>query len=73
MKPYKEALLTDRIPAHSLQVDDLDAERKRLAERGVEFAQEPIDAGPVQLAVFDDTCGNLIQLVEAADGGGGQR
>ena len=64
IKPYKKALVSDGIPAHSFQVDDLDMERKRLGDHGVEFVQEPMDAGPVRMAVFNDTCGNLIQLVE---------
>ena len=62
--PYKSALVTDGIPAASFQVDDLDAEHQRLEELGVEFTQVPIDAGPVKMAVLDDTCGNLIQLIE---------
>lgn len=67
VKPYKEALVSDGIPAHSFQVQDLDAERKRLGDLGVEFTVEPMDAGPVRMAVFDDTCGNLIQLIEMMD------
>ncbi|MGY6706263.1 VOC family protein [Roseinatronobacter sp.] len=67
VKPYREALVVDGIPAHSFQVKDLDAERKRLGERDVMFVQEPMDAGPVRMAVFDDTCGNLIQLIEMRD------
>jgi len=62
--PYKTALVEDGIPATSFQVDDLDAEVARLTDRGVTFTQEPMDAGPVRMAVFDDTCGNLIQLVQ---------
>ena len=67
VKPYKEALVSDGIPAHSFQVQDLDAERKRLGDLSVEFTVEPMDAGPVRMAVFDDTCGNLIQLIEMMD------
>ena len=67
VKPYQEALVSDGIPAHSFQVQDLDAERKRLGDLGVEFAVEPMDAGPVRMAVFDDTCGNLIQLIQMMD------
>ncbi len=67
VKPYKNALLSDGIPAHSFQVADIDAERKRLGELGVEFVQEPVDAGPVRMAVFNDTCGNLIQIIEMTD------
>ena len=67
VKPYKEALVSDGIPAHSFQVQDLDAERKRLGDLGVVFTLEPMDSGPVRMAVFDDTCGNLIQLIEMMD------
>lgn len=62
--PYKQALVKDGIPATSFQVDDLDAEFKRLQGLGVRFTQAPMDAGPVRIAVLDDTCGNLIQLMQ---------
>lgn len=62
--PYKAALVADGIAAHSFQVTDLAAEHKRLAAAGVRFTMEPTDAGPVRMAVFDDTCGNLVQLIE---------
>ena len=64
VRPFKEAILADNIPAHSFQVQDLNAEWKKLVERGVMFIAEPMDAGSVHMAVFDDTCGNLIQLIE---------
>ncbi|MBY5696169.1 VOC family protein [Rhizobium leguminosarum] len=63
-KPYKSALVADGIPATSFQVDDLDAEYQRLRDLGVRFTAEPMDAGTVRMAVFDDTCGNLIQIIE---------
>ena len=47
----------------TFQVDDLDAEHKRLKGIGVKFTQQPTDAGPARIAFFDDTCGNLIQRV----------
>ncbi|KHQ49857.1 Glyoxalase/bleomycin resistance protein/dioxygenase [Mameliella alba] len=65
--PFKEALVADGIAAHSFQVQDLDAEWKKLTDRGVEFTTEPMDAGAVHMAVFDDTCGNLIQLIQMKD------
>ena len=65
--PYKKALVADGIPAHSFKVDDLNAECKRLRGLDVKFVQEPVDAGSVRMAVFDDTCGNLIQIVEMKD------
>jgi len=57
-----------RTPAASFKVDDLKKEFERLRHLGVEFTIEPMDAGPVRMAVLDDTCGNLIQLVEMAEG-----
>jgi len=62
--PYRAALREDGIPMASFQVEDLNAEYTRLLEQGVSFSQPPLDAGDVKMAVFDDTCGNLIQLVE---------
>ena len=66
--PYKSSLVNDGIPAASFKVDDIDKEFERLRDLGVKFTQEPIDAGPVRIAVFDDTCGNLIQLVQMGGG-----
>ncbi|WP_175664662.1 VOC family protein [Burkholderia ambifaria] len=62
--PYRQALYEDGIPAASFQVDDLDAEFARLDALGVRFTLAPIDAGPVRIAVLDDTCGNLVQLMQ---------
>jgi len=62
--PYKSALVNDGIPAASFKVDDLAKEFERLRGLGVAFTVEPMDAGPVRMAVLDDTCGNLIQLIE---------
>jgi catechol 2,3-dioxygenase-like lactoylglutathione lyase family enzyme len=67
-RPFKSSLVNDGIPAASFKVDDLEKEFERLRHLGVEFTVEPIDAGPVRMAVFDDTCGNLIQLVEMVEG-----
>jgi catechol 2,3-dioxygenase-like lactoylglutathione lyase family enzyme len=61
-KPFKEALVADGIPFTSFAVEDVQAEYERLAAAGVRFVQEPTDLGPVVTAVFDDTCGNLIQI-----------
>jgi catechol 2,3-dioxygenase-like lactoylglutathione lyase family enzyme len=61
-KPYKEALVSDGIPFTSFAVDDVRAEYERLRAAGVRFVQEPLQMGPVTTAVFDDTCGNLIQI-----------
>jgi catechol 2,3-dioxygenase-like lactoylglutathione lyase family enzyme len=66
VKPYKKALVEDGIPAASFAVDDVHAEFDRLRSTGVRFTQEPTEMGTVTMAVFDDTCGNLIQIVQLA-------
>ncbi|MFN8050489.1 MAG: VOC family protein [Acidimicrobiales bacterium] len=59
---FKPALVADGIPYTSFAVDDVEAEHARLVALGVRFTQEPVNMGPVTTAVFDDTCGNLIQI-----------
>lgn len=63
-KPYKAALVEDGIPFTSFAVEDVRAEHARLASLGVRFVQPPTDLGMVITAVFDDTCGNLIQIAQ---------
>ena len=63
-RAFKEALVRDGIPLTSFGVADVRAETERLRSLGVAFFQEPVDLGPVITAVFDDTCGNLIQIAE---------
>ncbi|MFB6531573.1 MULTISPECIES: VOC family protein [unclassified Streptomyces] len=62
VKPYRDALVQDGIPLAQFAVDDVRAEFERLTALGVRFTQEPLEMGPVTTAVFDDTCGNLIQI-----------
>ncbi len=64
VRPFKRALVEDGIPWTSFAVDDVEAEHERLLGRGVRFVQPPTDLGTVIVAVFDDSCGNLIQIVE---------
>jgi catechol 2,3-dioxygenase-like lactoylglutathione lyase family enzyme len=63
-RPFKEALVEDGIPYTSFAVDDIQAEFDRLTGLGVTFVQPPTPMGPVTTAVFDDTCGNLIQIAQ---------
>jgi catechol 2,3-dioxygenase-like lactoylglutathione lyase family enzyme len=63
-KPFKAALVEDGIPYTSFGVDDIEAEHARLTALGVAFTQPPTKMGPVTTAVFDDTCGNLIQIAQ---------
>ncbi|MFJ7771124.1 VOC family protein [Streptomyces sp. NPDC097107] len=62
VKAYRDALVEDGIPLAQFAVDDVQAEYERLRGLGVHFTQEPLEMGPVTTAVFDDTCGNLIQI-----------
>jgi catechol 2,3-dioxygenase-like lactoylglutathione lyase family enzyme len=64
VKPFKRALVGDGIPFMSFGVDDVAIEYTRLRDLGVVFTQEPLAMGPVTTAVFDDTCGNLIQIAQ---------
>ncbi len=62
VRPFKDALVADGIPFTSFAVADVQAEYDRLTALGVTFTQPPTAMGPVTTAVFDDTCGNLIQI-----------
>jgi predicted enzyme related to lactoylglutathione lyase len=64
-KAYQRALLEKGIPATSFEVDDIDQEYQRLSEKGVVFKDAPKVAGPVKIARFHDTVGNLIQMHQA--------
>jgi catechol 2,3-dioxygenase-like lactoylglutathione lyase family enzyme len=61
-RPFKAALVADGIPFTSFAVDDVQAEYERLVALGVQFTRPPTDMGTVVAAVFDDTCGNLLQI-----------
>jgi catechol 2,3-dioxygenase-like lactoylglutathione lyase family enzyme len=63
-RPFKQALVEDGIPFTSFAVDDVQAEYERLRARGVQFTQPPTNLGPVIVATLDDTCGNLLQIVQ---------
>lgn len=63
-KEYQEALFGQGIPLTAFEVDDVKAEFQSLRAKGVEFTTEPMQAGPVWIAVFSDTCGNLIQIYQ---------
>ncbi|WP_432193235.1 VOC family protein [Streptomyces sp. bgisy027] len=61
-RTYRDTLVQDGIPLAQFAVEDVNAEYERLRAHGVRFTQEPLEMGPVTTAVFDDTCGNLIQI-----------
>jgi len=66
--PYREALAADGIPAAQLHARDVQAEYERLRNRNVVFTQSPTKMGATTTAVFDDTCGNLIQIADSRIG-----
>lgn len=61
---YQDALFEAGIPLTAFAVDDIEAEYRELQDRGVAFTAEPADVGGTKIAVFDDTCGNLIQIYQ---------
>ena len=63
-RQFQEAMFSQGIPVAAFEVTDIAREFSRLTALGVAFTQQPVEAGPVTLAVFSDTCGNLIQLYE---------
>jgi catechol 2,3-dioxygenase-like lactoylglutathione lyase family enzyme len=65
-KTYQKALFDQGIPCTAFAVDDIPTEYERLTERGVVFRTKPTKAGPVTIAVFEDTCGNLIQIYQSS-------
>ena len=61
---FCEALYADGLPFTQFEVSDIEAEYRRLLDFGVVFSMEPTEAGPVTVAVLDDTCGHWIQLIQ---------
>jgi predicted enzyme related to lactoylglutathione lyase len=64
-KAYKQGLREQSLPVMVFAVDDIQAEYQRMVAQGALFVQPPSRMGPVSVAVFDDTCGNLIQMLQA--------
>ena len=63
-KVYQDALMEAGIPYTQFDVENVDEEYKKLVKLNVEFSVKPTEMGTVKIAVFDDTCGNYIQIVE---------
>ena len=63
-KTYQKALFDAGIPLTAFEVENIEQEHARMEKAGVRFKSKPVKMGPVTVAVFDDTCGNLIQLVQ---------
>jgi catechol 2,3-dioxygenase-like lactoylglutathione lyase family enzyme len=65
-KTFQQAMFAQSIPLAAFEVGDIGKEYSRLKAHGVVFTSEPVKTGPVTIAVFSDTCGNLIQLYQPA-------
>jgi len=63
-KIFQKELFEAGIPWTAFHVDNIQSEYERLEKLGVKFSLQPTQMGPATLAVFDDTCGNNIQLVQ---------
>jgi catechol 2,3-dioxygenase-like lactoylglutathione lyase family enzyme len=63
---YQKALFEAGIPATAFITQDIQAEYSRLSQLGVRFRGEPTGMGPITVVLFEDTCGNLINLVQPA-------
>ena len=63
-KVFQKELFKAGIPLTAFNVDNLDKEYERLADLGVTFSMKPTEMGATKLAVFDDTCGNNIQIFQ---------
>ena len=64
-KTYQEALYRQGLPAAAFAVEAVQKEYERLSGLGVVFTMTPVVTGPTVAAVFDDTCGNLVQIYQA--------
>ena len=61
---YQKALFAAGIPATAFLTNDIASEVKRLKALGVSFRGEPMSMGPITAVLFEDTCGNLVNLVQ---------
>ncbi len=63
-KTFQQAIFEQGIPCTSFMVNDIQAEYERLKKLNVEFTMEPTNTGMTTVASFEDTCGNLIQIIQ---------
>ncbi|EPG65259.1 VOC family protein [Leptospira wolffii] len=61
---FQKALFESGIPYTSFNVENVDREYEKLSKLGVQFSMQPTQMGPAKIAVFDDTCGNNIQIAQ---------
>ena len=63
-RAFQTAMFEQGIPVAAFEVADIRSEFRRLKGQGVVFSVEPTQAGEIMLAIFADTCGNLIQMYQ---------
>ena len=63
-RTFQQAMFAQSIPLAAFEVAGIENEYTRLKELGVVFTKEPVKMGPVTIAIFSDTCGNLIQMYQ---------
>jgi len=63
-RKFKKSIFEQGIAAAAFAVDDIQAEYERLMGLGIEFSMEPTEMGSTTVALFDDTCGNLLQIYQ---------
>ena len=63
-KTYQRAIFEQEIPFTAFAVEDLQKAYDRMSKLGVVFSMKPTNTGATKIAVFDDTCGNLIQIAQ---------
>jgi len=63
-KTFQTAIFEAGIPLTAFAVENVQEEYQRIKKLGVIFRMEPTDMGMTTIAVFEDTCGNLIQIYQ---------
>ena len=63
-RAYQQALFQQGQPAAMFYTGDVQADYERMKARGAEFTMPPTDVTASKIAMLNDTCGNLIQVVQ---------
>jgi len=65
-KAYQQARFQQSQPAAMFYTDDIKGDYERMRARGAEFTMPPTEVTASTIAMVNDTCGNLIQIVQLA-------
>ena len=61
---YQRAMFQQGQPAVMFFTDDVKGDYERIKARGAEFTMPPTDVTMSKIAMFKDTCGNLVQITQ---------